>query len=378
MKTTDSPHSYTLALAPIKYKSVLVLKKSSLIFLFLMVLVGISVFVRLFLALPPFSRDYESYITIIKTLNKLKVNEILGSNLLFPYTVADGIVPVEVGFSVLVKIFSSTGLSPESVYALLASLSVTLRFFVMRVLKVPLFFIVLLNMIFLTLFEANALRLGIASSILLLAVYQLSLFRIGFGLCLIFISLLIHLQVAFFIVPFLLLFWSPTWLLATRFRVMLVGVGIIVTSIIASRFLFLIDNDKIQEYIFRGISNSAGVSLTSVLGIFLFLLVGISLRSKKLATGYGRFLAVILLSCIPSLVFFIILTGVAVVGDRSWQVAFLVISSFVFFGWMSSVERARLYVILFALTSVVFVNVIIRFPLSDFFAPLLPGMSSAI
>lgn len=344
----------------------------------LLVLFCVFVFIRYYLASPPFSFDYQVYVVIIETLGKLEFNQIFESNLIFPYTIAAGIVPVEVGFSLLVKLISLTGFSTETIYAILASISVALRLYVMRKLKVPLFFILVLNAVFITIFESNALRLGIASSLLLYGLYQLSILRNGVGLFLISTSLLFHLQVAFFAVPFVLFYLAAPWLLNSRLRLLMVAFLSSGISIFLIQFITLLSNEKIQEYAERGASGSAGISLTSVIGFLLFLLIAFSFRRKELIASHGRFFAVVFSSSIPSLVLLIALTDIAVIGDRAWQLAFLVICTFFFSSWVSVSRRRVLLLFLYSLSFVVFVNVLFRYPLSNFFSPPFPEISHDI
>lgn len=344
----------------------------------LLILLCLSVFFRYFFALPPFSFDYQGYVLIIETLGRLDFSQILDSNLIFPYTIAAGVVPVEVGFTLLVKLFSLSGFRPETIYAILASISVALRLYVMRSLKVPLFFIIILNLIFITIFESNALRLGLASSFLLFGLYQLRILRNFRGLLLISASFLFHLQVAFFAVPFVFFYLTARWLLASKIRLLMVAFFVSGISLFLVQFMSLLSNDKIQEYVERGASGSAGITLTSLIGFLLFILIGFSFRNKELFTSHGKFFAVVFASCVPSLVLLITLTDIAVIGDRAWQLAFLVICTFFFLNWVSVSRRKILLLFLYLLTFVIFVNVLFRYPLSNFFSPPFPEISHDI
>ncbi|TXI23339.1 MAG: hypothetical protein E6Q61_07215 [Nitrosomonas sp.] len=361
------------------HKPHLAIKNSAFFSFALLILLCVSVFFRYFLASPPFSFDYQGYVLIIESLGRLDFIQILDSNLIFPYTISAGVVPVEVGFTLLVKLFSLPGFRPETIYAILASISVALRLYVMRSLKVPFFFIILLNLVFITIFESNALRLGLASSLLLLGLYQLSILRNVRGLLLISASFLFHLQVAFFAVPFVFFYLTARWLLASKIRLLIVAFFFVSgISLFLVQFMSLLSNDKIQEYVERGASGSAGISLTSLIGLLLFILIGFSFRHKELFTNQGKFFAVVFASCVPSLVLLISLTDIAVIGDRAWQLAFLVICTFFFLNWVSVSRRKILLLFLYLLTFVIFVNVLIRYPLSNFFSPPFPEISHNI
>jgi hypothetical protein len=81
------------------------ISKQTLIVIGLVLSSSIIVFIRMLYAEHAFSYDYSAYIFIIKKLSDLSLFDILGSNLVFPYTVTMDIVPVEFGFALLVKRF---------------------------------------------------------------------------------------------------------------------------------------------------------------------------------------------------------------------------------------------------------------------------------
>ena len=82
----------------------------------------------------------------------------------------------------------------------------------------------------------------------------------------------------------------------------------------------------------------------------------------------------VLLSSMVSLLFYILLTNVAVIGDRSWQFAFMILLPMLFIKWEA---RRKLLIPLFLSFILVFissVNVLYRYPLSNFFTPFFPSI----
>jgi hypothetical protein len=233
----------------------------------------------------------------------------------------------------------------------------------------PVLWILWINIFAITLLEANALRLAVATSVLLFGLYRLHCSRKLSGLLIISIALTLHLQVIIFVMPFLFFYFLPWRINRSKLRITFTVAIISVFTILAVQFLSMLPNEKIQTYISKGTSGSAGVSITSVLTIMLFGLSAIALRKGRVFDTDSSFFTNILLACVPSIVLFIFLTNVAVIGDRAWQLALLVFSTFFFSKWgNASLRRIPLFILL-VLTLAIQINVLIRYPLSNFFSP---------
>ena len=340
----------------------------------LAVLVTLLVFIRLLFSTPPFSFDYFAYLTIIHGLGGLTFHEILVQKLNFPYVVTGLFTPIEFGFSLFVKLISAFGFNPETALSLIAALSVGLRVFVMYKLRVPMLWIVCINVFAITLLEANALRLGLASSVLLFGLLQWSRQRRIAAITLMGLSVTIHLQVMLFLAPFFLAKLFLKWISLSRFNRMVALFGLLIISLSAFELLNLVDIPKIQEYIARGGSESAGISITSILALFLIVCTVILIKGNdKIYTDSSMFQLVIF-ACTPSVFALIFLTNVAVIGDRAWQLAFLIFSSFIFTNWSSRKSKRIVLFIFIMLLSVMQINVLIRYPLSNFFSPPFPSI----
>ena len=333
-----------------------------------------AVFFRLLVAQPPFSFDYQTYLYIIERLSELSFSEIFTTNMVFPYTVSAGIVPVEFGFSLLVKTLSSLGFDPKVSFSLIASASVALRVYTMRSLGVPFLWILMINIFAITLFEANALRLGIAASTLLFGLRQLLWSRQISAFLAMAIALTFHLQVIIFIAPFIIFYLFSGWINKSKLRLSITLVGTCIAMVFVVQFLPMLANEKLQEYVARGISGSSGITVTSLLAVFLLGSVAIALRTGRGLYRDAGFFSAILCASLPSAFMLVFLTNVAVIGDRAWQLALLVLSSLLFTSWTSvRSKRIPLYIAaLLALT--VQVNVLFRYPLSNFFSPPLPSI----
>lgn len=317
----------------------------------------------------PFSIDYQAYIRIIENLSYLTFADMLGDNFSFPYVVSSGIVSIEVGFSLLVKAVSLSGVSPEVVYALIASASLALRVYTMEVLRVPRFWILVLNVYAITLFEANALRLGIAASTLLFGLLQLRLQHRATAFVAIAISTSFHLQVILFVFPFFVFYVFLNRIISSSMRLIFALVGASVGALIFAQLIPFLGNEKIVEYVSRGVSKSAGVSVTSVLAVFTLTSVVISIRKESFFYPEIRFLAAILSASVSAITLLVFLTNVAVIGDRAWQLAFLILSTFLFAGGRVRSKKKPPFYFLATLAFVMLINITFRYPVSNFFSP---------
>lgn len=350
----------------------LTIKRSSLsAFLFVMVASAL-VCIRLVNAETPFSYDYEIYLRIIKSLSYLTFADLFGDNLILPYVFSDGVIPVEVGFAFVVKCISLVSSSPEVSYALMASASVAVRICAMILLRVPRLWILWINIFPIILFESNALRLGMASSILLLGLQQILTENRVMGVLLLVLSISLHLQVAFFVLPFTAFYFLYPWITRNKFYVTSALFIFSVAAVVGSNFLALLPNEKISVYVARGSSASAGLSITSLLSILLLVSSASMIRmNPRLHEGAKPF-AAILAACIPSLVLFVFVTNISAIGDRAWQLAFLIFSAFFFVNWTTRKRRQIPFLIFLLLTSSLVINAIYRYPLANFFSPPFP------
>ena len=338
----------------------------------LMALVVIGIYIRLKFATPPFSFDYKTYISIIETVRITTFSELLNETLVFPYTTVTGMVPIELGFSFLVKVVSLPGIAPETIFALIASASVGLRIYVMRAVGMPLVWILWLNVIIITLLEANALRLGVATSILLLGLHRFSISRNISGFIYIFIAILMHLQVTIFVLPFIIVFIISKWIYKSNLRLIATIIGASSFTAFSVQFIPLLANEKIQEYASLGGSGSSGITFTSIFAVLMLGSAAFTIKQEGFSVKDARFFAAIVAGCAPSVVMLIVLTDISVVGDRAWQLAFVVFSTFFFSNWAHDRLKKVSRLLLIFITMIMLINVTVRYPLSNFFSPPFP------
>lgn len=351
--------------------------KASLVVAIFVVLYSCFVFVRLTYVQPPFSYDYENYLLIIDRLSNTSLSDMISSNFIFPYVIVQGIVPLEVGFSLLVVFVMKIFGSPEITFALIASASVGLRVYVMESLRVPRAVILVLNIFAITLLEANALRLGVASSISLFGLYQLRQSRTIIGGIAAGVAVSIHLQLVIFFLPFYIFFFLSRLITQSKRRIVFFLSFSILASLAFVQVIPFIANSKVEEYVARGSSGAAGLTITSVLAIAFLVFSTLAIRKNSLGKNDTKFWAAIVSASVPSVFLFTFLTNVAVIGDRAWQLSFLVLATFFFSNWASVSQKKIPLVLLLVLILTSTINVTVRYPLSNFWSPPFPRIETA-
>lgn len=350
------------------------IKRTRFFHILAVTLITAAVFARFANADTDISYDFRAYTSFLEALNEYSIHALLTEQLDFPYVVIGQFAPFEFGFSILAKIFSLILTTPEQSYAAMAAISVGTRVHAMRKFGAPWPWVLLINIYGITLLEANALRLGIASSLIILGLLFLANNRKRLGYISIIASLSIHLQVTIFVGPFIIawllkkkLFESDIW------RILVAG-SLIFFSSLASKILPIFGNMKVSEYVDRGDSGvaAAGLTATSLLAAAFFIVNFLAMR-KSQESNMGRQIWIpTIVASIPSIILLVTLTNIAVIGDRAWQLAFITISSIVFFKKQKEKMEKASRRILFAVALVGVLNVTIRHPLSNFFHPFLP------
>jgi hypothetical protein len=319
-----------------------------------------------------FSYDYQAYLKIFSRISEFSAFNLFVRNFSFPYVSVPGIVTIEFGFAALIKFLSSLGATPEMGVASVASFSLALRVWVMRSLGVPLIWVLLTNMYAVTLLEANALRFGLAASILLLGLRNLYLRHLISAAIAFFSAVFIHIQVLFFIVPFIVFYMFSFAINKSKSGFIAAIAAICIFEVIAVRFIPMINNEKIQDYVALGSSSSAGLTLTSFTAIVVFVIISRFLRHGANRSREENFFSVIISSAVPSLILLVALTEISVIGDRTWQLAFIVIVSFFFIQWCDEIGKKLPSAGLFCLVMISVYNVVFQYRLSNVFSPPLP------
>jgi hypothetical protein len=354
-------------------RRLIVSRKSLVAFLVLLACV-FTVFVRFLNAGVPFSYDYGSYLVIIEALSALSFSEMIGDSLVFPYVAANRVIPVEFGFALLVKLLTVFSSDPAEIYATIATVSVGVRIYVMARLGTPFIWIAVLNIYAITMWESNALRLGMAATLLLFGLYKLRHGRALAGWTSAALSVTFHLQTILFLAPFLAFYLIRKYAQRSVKRAVIANVAAALAIPIFVYFLPLIANEKLEFYIAQANSGSSGLTVTSVLAA-IFTASALLKREKIIGENQSEQFWILILSAgIPSVLLLLFLTDLGVMGDRAWQLAFIILATF-FTGTFSLRGPMMLpYLVLCALAFVCVVNVGVRYPLSDFFSYALPNV----
>lgn len=332
-----------------------------------------------------FSFDYRHYISFFDNLRGLRFSELInGIYLDGPalYVVVQGThLLFEVGFVFFSWVLVSLLDSPSVVYALIATVSLLVRMMLLNRMGVCWPINLLLGAYSLTLFESNALRLGCAVTCLIFMVYAMSRAKSpAVVIAAAIISASLHAQTAFFSVFFIPLFYGYKFYASRG-----MGVVSVATVLTAIALLFIanvgaIESQKLADY--SGMEAMAGgVTLVSLLGavmIYSSLWVVLIRKRATYVANYAdcrvRMWVAVVLASLPSLVVLVLATEMGAVGGRLWQASFVVLCTL---AWADRLKHhlaqtffVRAVMALLLIFSVN--NVIYRFPLSNFFAPLAP------
>lgn len=325
-----------------------------------------------------FSYDYVHYIGYFKEILDMRgadLAENIAERWPLPYLYVPPTGLFELGFALPAWALLQVTGSPSLTYALIAATSLALRCAVMRRMGTPWLVVVLVNVYAATLFEANAIRLGCAFTVLMigLARYQRGA-RGGATLWILLAAGALHLQALLFSVAFIALHVLFRLLPPNQWRLLLVGLALAASTAAAvlgvSSLGFV---PKLEDYADKA---AAAGGLTLVSGLGLLVLGAASLQI--IATAPRRaardtppdLWTLVVLTTIPALVFLLLATSMGALGDRIWQLAFTLLTSTAFTHRSSSMRLQKQLIVLILLVSNL--NVVVRYPLSNLFHPLLP------
>jgi hypothetical protein len=345
--------------------------------LFFVIAYSSAVFGRLIVVQQPFSYDYHSYLVIINALGDMSFSEMTFNNTFFPYVTTNGLGEFEFGFSLLVRLVMLLSGDAETAFAIIAALSVGLRVYTMERLGVPRIWILVLNVFAITLLEANALRLGVSSSILLFGLYQILYSDRKSGYAMTGIAATFHFQVIIFMLPFLVFFIFSSWITRSKVRVAFFLFASSIVSFAIAQVIPVLTNEKVVAYVALGASGSSGLTFTSAFAAIFLIFSALALDERSLENRGVKFWAAIVLASVPSVILLMFLTDVAVIGDRAWQLAFLVLATFFFSRGAVIGNKIIPLVFLLALTFTSIINITVRYPLSNFFSPPFPHIEVA-
>lgn len=351
--------------------------------------------VRLLFADQSLSFDYQFYLDFITEVKGESLPEFLNKAATeFPYYPWADFGLFEVGFALLVYL-SPSFLSAQVVYAAIAGTSLYVKLDIMRRMRVSAPMLALFFVFFVTLFEGNALRAGLALAALMLGVMRLTRTgRLRSTIACFAIAMSFHVSA---IVPIaLILFGSFTWRSALRpgtlATVLLVGLALPANLTIIASLI----GGKIAEYViladeFDLYTGASGLNIVSLMCItFVLTFVGYMLAPAMDARKTNRpslHVGVLLAYGTGALVLFS--GALSIIGDRIWQMALPIIWTLVsnarsqwtgsilqlpFFNLRSASGRGGVLisvgsVLLVGLLSFYIVaNLVFRYPQTNFFS----------
>lgn len=327
-----------------------------------------------------FSFDYQFYINDIASISSSTYSHLL-SNLDGIYIKLDESIFAlgrEAGFVIFIKLISFFISSPESIYAVAATFSLTLKAYIMRQIGIYWPYIFLILFYSAILLEGNALRSGISLSIFMLSIFLLLNKKSQFlVLFLWFIAFSFHIQALFFIFTF-----ATIYILMlnrySNFVTSLFFLALMFTGIVASQILDYFDG-KALAYLEIN-SASAGINLISIISLILLIFITRAFVANSSFRKKNNIIFALVACTIPALSVFIFLTDVAVVGDRLWQWGFIILIVFIYpyyseFKLINFKNNIKVNVpkfLIMSLLSISLINITIRYPLTNLLYPITP------
>jgi hypothetical protein len=325
-----------------------------------------------------FSYDYIHYIDYFKEMMDMggaDLAENVAERWPLPYLYIPPTGLFELGFAIPTWLLLKLTGSPSLTYALIAATSLALRCAVMRRMGTPWLLVLLVNLYAATLFEANAIRLGCAFTVLMigLARFQRGA-RGGWTLVILLAASALHLQALLFSITFVLLQGLLMAMPANQIRLTLIALALAASTgvaVVGASSLGFIP--KLEDYA-DTVSGSTGLTLVSVLGMLVLgaacaQIIATAPRRARRDTPPDLWTLVVL-TTIPALIFLLLATSMGALGDRIWQLAFTLLTATAFMDRGSSMRLQKQLIIIILLVSNL--NVIVRYPLSNLFYPLVP------
>lgn len=339
--------------------------------------IGVLVAVRLAFAREDFSYDYVWYLGYLRVLTDYRLAELMDSFRDFAPFVSVGSSTFEVGFVAVAKVW--TLLTPDATlaYAGIAASAVAIRIYSMRALACPWYWIALSQIYAITVLDANAVRAGLAVSVLCLGLVFVHRGRSLLGLTIVLAAGLLHLQALLFGVPFLVVYAFAARAGTSRVGSLGLGAAALAVSITGLFALPSLDIARLAPYLgeasLAGGFNVTSLLAASVISLCFVLRPSASYVAETLdAAAERRFWLAAISAVVPSFVLFVANPDAGALGDRAWQFSFVTLLAVVWTPWADRKVKIGLNTLLFLLLLVSVVNVTVRYPLSNFFDFILP------
>ncbi len=329
------------------------------------------------------SFDRVFYVEFIEELSRLNIFDFIEKIVEnFPYFLWAEYGAFESGFSVFAYVLALV-VSPSVAWAVIAIFSLALKLTLLIKFDVNYFKIYLGIVFSIILFETNALRAGIATAILMCAIYSLINYKVFTSIFLLFSASLFHLSsiviisVLFFGIlikesKLISLYVLSAIILSALFALMLPFIGQLVGGKLYDYY--------VQSHDFGLYTGASGLNMASFICLLFFLKFATLHRAfvignKKLI--HGEFHAV--LGCLISGVCasMLLFSGpFAIVADRIWQMVLLPLLMLESYGNRTAGNSVSgkifNYIIVSSLLVYVIGNLMFRYPQSNFFVPLVP------
>lgn len=351
--------------------------------LFSVILIVFSIF-SLINAQIDFSYDYSVYIYYIDSISQLDILYVFRNIFAYfplPYVTVPPAAVFEGGFVIITLVLTSIGFPSFIVYAAISSLSITIRAYVIDKASIGIITNIILTLSYVTLLEANAIRVGLSSSILLLSLLCIYKKRLLMSVLLFFTALFVHIQSFIYVISFIIGFTICVISIDSKQRRAFLSVLGIISVGLLIPYVGTSSGTKIDDYLLRQ-SASTGFNILSVSGLLicLYSIYFILRQDVKTVRSFNSIIWFSSFFAFAQATIFLIIGGAyADIGIRVWQFAFLffVISTAIFAKMqdMSVAEQIILYrlrILILACCLFQTINVIIRYPLSNFFYPLIP------
>ena len=326
------------------------------------------------------SNFYYNYFEDLKNYSIHELHEQANVYSIYPYFYINN-YDVEFGFAYLTKIISL--LLPggsEYSYAFFAALSFYLRYLIMQRMNVNYLLGILINLYAISLFEMNALRLGIAATFLCYSLFYLFEKNYAKSIILAMLALTMHAQISFFIFIFFLIVainYLTNYYMGVINIVLNLIYGLFIGFILVVFIPFIAPSiDKLNTY-YDIYSQTVGLSFTSIFCLFISILSLFSIsknRDNAKTVGSKVFILAICSTFISFTMFLVFTTIYGTVSQRAFQIAFLIFAITTCSKYFAYEKNNRFRNIGVAtLCMILNINTYIRYPTSNLIAPPFPA-----
>jgi len=322
------------------------------------------------------SYDYKHYYQFIQELSVTGFSDFVDGVVLgFPYYTWADFGKFEFGFAILVYV-ATQFFNVKAVYTFLALFSLSLKLFVFFKFRSPVFYVLSFVVFDITLFEANAMRAGLAVSFFLLALYFYIRSSLYISLVVFLVALSFHVSLAFFASLILCVLFLNRISMKNLFMFFMI---FFVSLVILSVDLILpLMEGKLKDYYMQAnfydmYTGASGFNIISIILLLTSFVAFFSSISKaSVSNKYANLRDFVNLSSLIlfSVVFF---SGkYSIFGDRLFQIFFpfvLVFYSLFFNGVYRFKWGKNIVFLIFSilLSYYVFYNILYAYPQSNFF-----------